>query len=696
MKSRNIVRGGIALLVVSLLLIASLAPATAMITSLTGDLQQPSNANGNRFVDVTTDSSGNFHGIWRPRSADPIHVGSYNALTDTWTTTTFTTADVSAQVTGTLASFSDDVGIAVDGSGNIHVVFRSSIGSGTTSERGVFYGEYNGSTWDFDKVFTDSDPSGWKNTDDPRIDVTSAGVPHITFQFDNVRPDPREHFIKYTTRTAPNTWSTPINIVSLFNTSQELFNGDFVLDSTGKAHVTYKQEFGSGFNGNVFYATNVSSSFVSTPLTSLSGDDPSDPDTFSNSIDLDGSGNVHIAYQQGTFSNTTLYITNNSGGSFGSPTTVDTTGTAGDNNSLSINSTNKSIVHANGNDLRVSYQLGAASWMTETVPKGSGTLAGFNGALRGAMNDSDQFMALMHRNVVSDSDERATYVFGSLPGGNVAPTVNTPSVTPSPSNEGQSVTASATFSDPDTGNTHTCTVDYGDGSGTQAGTVSGTTCTGPAHTYLDDNPTGTASDPYTVTVTVTDNSAASGNNTVSHTVNNVAPTVNTPIVTPSPSNENQSVVASATFTDPGTLDTHTCTVDYGDGSGAQVGTVSGTTCTGPSHTYLDDNPTGTASDSYTVTVVVTDDDTGSGNNTVSHTVNNLNPTITNIANNGPVNEGSPVTLTVTVIDQGVNDTFTFAFDCDNNSSYETPGTGNQGQCTFNDNGSFTVGVRGDR
>ena len=74
----------------------------------------------------------------------------------------------------------------------------------------------------------------------------------------------------------------------------------------------------------------------------------------------------------------------------------------------------------------------------------------------------------------------------------------------------------------------------------------------------------------------------------------MAPTVGAVTVDIEPSEEGEAVVASAPFTDPGTADTHTCTVDYGDGSGPLAGTVAAGTCTGPSHVYVDDDPTGTA------------------------------------------------------------------------------------------------------
>ena len=62
----------------------------------------------------------------------------------------------------------------------------------------------------------------------------------------------------------------------------------------------------------------------------------------------------------------------------------------------------------------------------------------------------------------SDHDPTATRFLFNLP-----PVVATPTISPEPSTEGSSVTASASFSDPDgsSDGPFTCTVNYGDGSG---------------------------------------------------------------------------------------------------------------------------------------------------------------------------------------------------------------------------------------
>ena len=180
------------------------------------------------------------------------------------------------------------------------------------------------------------------------------------------------------------------------------------------------------------------------------------------------------------------------------------------------------------------------------------------------------------------------------------------------------------------------------------------------------------------------------------------PEVQIPVVTPSPSDEGQEVRATAAFTLPeltlpqplGIPIDVACTVDYGDGSGPQPGTADAVnfTCTGPAHTYADDNPTGTPADPVNVTVSVSEARSGAGSSAVVHTINNIPPTITGITTSSPVSEGQLAQIQVMATDPGgPGDPLTYRFDCDNNGSYETAGAGNMGQCSID--GQTTIGVQ---
>lgn len=157
---------------------------------------------------------------------------------------------------------------------------------------------------------------------------------------------------------------------------------------------------------------------------------------------------------------------------------------------------------------------------------------------------------------------------------NVAPTVDAGS--DATIDEGSAFTRSGSFSDPGA-DTWTATVNYGDGSGVQALTLAPDKSFSLSHVYADN---GT----YTVTVVVTDDDSDSGSDTIVVTVANVAPSVGPVTVTFDP--VTHIATATASFTDPGAIDTHTATVvlniggtaepafvTEANGSGTVVGTI---------------------------------------------------------------------------------------------------------------------------
>ena len=121
-----------------------------------------------------------------------------------------------------------------------------------------------------------------------------------------------------------------------------------------------------------------------------------------------------------------------------------------------------------------------------------------------------------------------------------------------------------------------------------------------------------------VTLTVFDQiEALSSTDTTSVTVLNVPPAVTAfgAVI-----NEGGIATVSASVFDPGTLDTHTATVSWGDGTPPEPVTIA-QLAVGRSHTYGDNGV-------FPVLVTVADDDGGVGNDAVLVTVNNLAPSVT--------------------------------------------------------------------
>ena len=190
--------------------------------------------------------------------------------------------------------------------------------------------------------------------------------------------------------------------------------------------------------------------------------------------------------------------------------------------------------------------------------------------------------------------------------------------------EGDEVSLSATFTDVDTCQTHTATIDWGDGSAVEDGTVTeddGSGTVAGSHTYADDGP-------YAVCVEVTDD--ASGTDRVCHqvTVDNVAPqlAVDEAAVTV---NEGESAANSGTFSDPGD---DVVEVTASMGTVSQVGTQNGAWSWSYAST---DGP----DQSQTVTVTATDSDGDSRETTFALVVNNVTPSVSADEASVAVDEG---------------------------------------------------------
>jgi uncharacterized delta-60 repeat protein len=259
---------------------------------------------------------------------------------------------------------------------------------------------------------------------------------------------------------------------------------------------------------------------------------------------------------------------------------------------------------------------------------------------------------------VSDDDTGSDSAGTTVTVNNVAPVITSVNAS-GPINENDSTTVSGTFTDPGTQDTHTVVIAWGDGSpATTINLAAGVLTFSASHTYLDDNPTATASDTYNISVSVSDDDTGSNSAGTTVTVNNVAPVI-TSVNASGPINENDSTTVSGTFTDPGTQDTHTVVIAWGDGSPATtINLVAGVLTFSANHTYLDDNPTATASDTYSISVAVSDDDTGSNSAGTTVTVNNVAPVITSVNASGPINENDSTTVSGTFTDPGTQDTHT--------------------------------------
>ena len=238
----------------------------------------------------------------------------------------------------------------------------------------------------------------------------------------------------------------------------------------------------------------------------------------------------------------------------------------------------------------------------------------------------------------------------------MVPVIESVSATPSV-NEGGAVSVSGSFSDVGSLDTHTLEIAWGDGT-TSPATIDPVARTFTAsHTYLDDDPTGTASDAYAIDLTLSDDDGGVATAQVQTVVSNVAPVIESVSATAAV-DENGTVTVSGSFSDASGLDNHTLTIAWGDGtlSAATIDPVARTFTA--SHTYLDDDPSGTASDAYVIDLTLSDDDGGVATAQVQTVVSNVAPVIESVSATAGVDENGTVTVSGSFADASGLDSHT--------------------------------------
>lgn len=173
-------------------------------------------------------------------------------------------------------------------------------------------------------------------------------------------------------------------------------------------------------------------------------------------------------------------------------------------------------------------------------------------------------------------------------------------------NEGGTVHINGSIVDPDAGDAFAFMVNWGDGSPQQTvNLAAGTQSFHIEHFYADDKPGAQPSDSFTIDYTLTDSSGSPAFGQLNTVIGNVAPTVyagGTGAVA-----SGAALNSTLNFADPGS-DSWTATVDYGDGGGKLPLSVGADKSLPMNHTFPSNGV-------YTVSVEVSDDDTGKGTGT---------------------------------------------------------------------------------
>ena len=140
---------------------------------------------------------------------------------------------------------------------------------------------------------------------------------------------------------------------------------------------------------------------------------------------------------------------------------------------------------------------------------------------------------------------------------------------------------------------------------------------------------------YALTATASDGHGGTSDAVTSLSVSNANPVVNISSAPSAPVLPGTSFDVTASFSDAGSNDTHSCTIDWGDGT-SSTGTVGSGSCAA-SHTYA-------TSGTKTVIVTVIDDDNGGGTASITVVSSNRTPSATAVTVTAAEDTAATVTL----------------------------------------------------
>lgn len=195
------------------------------------------------------------------------------------------------------------------------MVFRYYIGEGVTNTRGIKYGVYNGSNWQFTVI--DADSSGSKNFDNPVIAIDSLGDVHIVYQYS----DPTDYYVRYATNHSES-WVNSTVVTCKNSGIDELHDPCVVIDENNIVHVSYVREDNQNdYYGNYYY-TSKGRTDASFPLAQKLIDVVSEEKNYYYSPSVSDGSALYFTYYDEVYNeswelqNSTSYIHTNQSGSW--------------------------------------------------------------------------------------------------------------------------------------------------------------------------------------------------------------------------------------------------------------------------------------------------------------------------------------------------------------------------------------------
>ncbi|MBU2984802.1 tandem-95 repeat protein [Saccharophagus degradans] len=253
-----------------------------------------SNAGTWKFPKTRVDSSGNIY--LAHASSGQINFLEWNGAGFS-AVTTITAADVAGR---TNMGWGNEhrVDYELDSFGNIHVIFNAST-SQWAVDNDPFYGVYDGVNWTFTNIGETGNQGGQFD-----LFLDENDKAHLSFTL-----TPGADQVKYATN-ASGSWVISDVITATNDGTDEIHDTYCVVDSNGDAHIFYRREDLQNFSQDNYYYTSSSDNFA-THTKIIDGKTDAKYYLMAN-VSIDSSDKIHYAYSNETDGDS-FYVTNESG-----------------------------------------------------------------------------------------------------------------------------------------------------------------------------------------------------------------------------------------------------------------------------------------------------------------------------------------------------------------------------------------------
>ncbi len=278
------------------------------------------NTNTWAYSSLAKDAAGNIY-LAHKLSAAAISIKKWDG--GAWTELT----QLSAADTGD-TTFSADLSLQVDASGNLNLMFRHAKNqtNATDSLRGIKFGEFDMTTrtWTTRLVEQSSHPSGFLNYDDQTLAIDANGNMHVVYNFRDASV--HDYYVKYATSSDSGaTWTTSTVLHTTIDGTDELKNPTVQVDSAGNVHLFYLREDNQNtYYGNLYHTVKAAGGNTWSSHTRIA-----DEVTSNYGMTTDGNGHFYLAYSlrsadaQNVTTGSKLNIVTNASGSWSTTTAVD-------------------------------------------------------------------------------------------------------------------------------------------------------------------------------------------------------------------------------------------------------------------------------------------------------------------------------------------------------------------------------------